>query len=259
MRIAGREPVQHLDLRARQIASLRIVARAGGRADRAARAGSSRPAVRRRCHQSPQSGHRHRVLSTKRNGLQQRAAGRFSNCLRGLATVLIWRGGGRPRERRSSRPAPRSQAEAASDSRRFNMSGYFRTSQINAAACSFGLLRPCSHRSSVLGFRPSLNANTCLDIFSASRVSRTMAGSMGGHRDRAHCPGLEGDAPFPVATHRRDTGHELGEQAALLRLLLSLPGSRHHSRPSGGTAPRSPGKFRVESGLQRALLGRVQV
>ncbi len=32
------------------------------------------------------------------------------------------------------------------------MSGYFRTSQINAAACSLGLLRPCSHRSRVRGF-----------------------------------------------------------------------------------------------------------
>ena len=34
------------------------------------------------------------------------------------------------------------QAEAASDSKRFSVSGYFRTSQINVAACSFGLLRP---------------------------------------------------------------------------------------------------------------------
>jgi hypothetical protein len=45
------------------------------------------------------------------------------------------------------------------------VSGYFRTSQIKAAACSFGLLRPCSHRSSVLGLTPILNANA-LDRFS---------------------------------------------------------------------------------------------
>ena len=32
---------------------------------------------------------------------------------------------------------------------------YFRTSQIEAAACSFGLLRPCSHRSSVRGSHQS--------------------------------------------------------------------------------------------------------
>ena len=51
-------------------------------------------------------------------------------------------------------------AEAASDSNLLSVSGYFRTSQIKAAACSFGLLRPCSHLSSVLGFTPILNANT---------------------------------------------------------------------------------------------------
>lgn len=72
------------------------------------------------------------------------------------------------------------QAEAASDSSRFRVSGYLRTSQIKAAACSFGLLRPCSHRSSVLGFTPILNANTWRDMLSASRVSRTMSASIGG-------------------------------------------------------------------------------
>jgi hypothetical protein len=64
-------------------------------------------------------------------------------------------------------------ADAANDSSLFSVSGYFRTSQIKAAACSFGLLRPCSHRSNVLGFTPSLNANTWRDMLSASRVSRT--------------------------------------------------------------------------------------
>jgi hypothetical protein len=38
------------------------------------------------------------------------------------------------------------QAEAASDSSLLSVSGYFRTNQIKAAACSFGLLRPCSNR-----------------------------------------------------------------------------------------------------------------
>jgi hypothetical protein len=54
--------------------------------------------------------------------------------LRGLATDVIWRAGGRRRKRRFPARPPQSQAESASDSRRFNMSGSFRTSQINAAA-----------------------------------------------------------------------------------------------------------------------------
>lgn len=51
-------------------------------------------------------------------------------------------------------------ADTASDSNLSNVSGYFRTSQSKAAACSFGLLRPCSQRSSVRGFTPILNAKT---------------------------------------------------------------------------------------------------
>ena len=45
------------------------------------------------------------------------------------------------------------------------MSGYLRTSQIKAAACSLGLLRPCSQRSRVRGFTPSLKAKTWRDMW----------------------------------------------------------------------------------------------
>ena len=47
---------------------------------------------------------------------------------------------------------------ASSDSNLLSVSGYFRTNQIKAAACSFGLLRPCSQCSRVRGFPPALNS-----------------------------------------------------------------------------------------------------
>ena len=47
------------------------------------------------------------------------------------------------------------QAEEASDSSLFSVSGYFRTSQIKAAACSSGLLRPCPNARASGGSRRS--------------------------------------------------------------------------------------------------------
>jgi hypothetical protein len=61
------------------------------------------------------------------------------------------------------------------------------------------LLRPCSHRSSVLGFTPRLNANTWRDMLSASRVSRTTLPSIGGPPGRAAHPQ---DARSAVAYER---------------------------------------------------------
>jgi len=80
----------------------------------------------------------------------------------------------------SPRSCPDLHAGMLRDSSRSSVSGYLRTSQIRAAAWSFGLLRPCSQRSRVLGFTPSLKANTWRDIWSASRVSRTTFGFSGG-------------------------------------------------------------------------------
>ncbi len=71
-------------------------------------------------------------------------------------------------------------AGTLSDLSRSRVSGNLRTSQMSATACSLGLLRPCSHRSRVLGLTPILKANTWRDIRSPSRVSRTNSASTGG-------------------------------------------------------------------------------
>ena len=61
---------------------------------------------------------------------------------------------------------------AASSSNRASVSGYRRTRSTRAAACGFGLARPCSHFSSVLSLMRSLRAKTAREHRSFFRVSR---------------------------------------------------------------------------------------
>src|SRR5260370_39850328 len=61
---------------------------------------------------------------------------------------------------------------AGTFSSRSSVSGYFRTSTTSAAACGFGLARPCSHFSSVLTLIRSFRAQTAREHRIRFRVSR---------------------------------------------------------------------------------------
>src|SRR6266849_707934 len=61
---------------------------------------------------------------------------------------------------------------AATFASRSSVSGYLRTSSTSAAACGFGLSRPCSHFSSVLTLIRSFRAKTAREHRIRFRVSR---------------------------------------------------------------------------------------
>jgi hypothetical protein len=91
---------------------------------------------------------------------------------------------------------------AATASNRSSVSGYLRTSRTKAAACGFGLARPCSHFSKVLSLIRSFRANTAREHPIRFRVSRINFESTSGSAGHFHLIAPQRQLPLAMLLHR---------------------------------------------------------